>query len=937
MPDLNGKVMARNVMVGNSTETDMHVKLEVKEKDDGGFEGTMVATGYGDHQIGDGNKTFSNDILLDLTNTTNNSEAWCMMDTWLRKHLIAPPPAPTNGQVTSEATNFTVSWTNPPRVELGFLDQEVPHIDEIVVKMRLQDSNVSLEDRELDAYWASATTINTGSRECSALKLLTDGTTSTLVGNTYHQAPIQPFPAVYDFRIYGVNKNSAMTKNYLYVWDGKTTSIGPPNQPTSLQQTSGDTSGYYRSFNISYTKPSDHDTDTPGDQTVPPIQNYHVSWEFHSHRETANGLKRFNHASFTDGRDGTSTPAGTSATVGSIYPFANYNVTVKAKNTQNDSYSDNNPTTLMTTAIPANAGKMSTSSHNAFAGSYKQSISSPRFLDGTLATNENNSTTNIVKAASIASNFVPNSDNSTNIGIFHDDYACSDNTRSTVCKFNLTMTMKDGATGDAVEIDSVTSNLGGFGTASNNGTNDGANMHLQINIANDGDYYGTDQYASGFWQKCNVNTTFGKVPPVYTGSSITNKPTLYQIQMQQELVTDEGPNQFIDCSPMGFYVDSLSLSPVLQHPCIYGVKNSNRIAQVCGVNTYKISTIFQCQAGLQNVCGYFLRNDQRHLHAQLVKGSSGSTYSGSAVYVNKGHPYYDAPATSYERPTTLHNPDVTPAGSELLPNATDIYWTDIEVTTQSSNFFHENVNVQFYGYNTVNSTNQYGNYRDTSGNTRKIRFDTKSLNIATNTLASATNSNGQLMYGGDGDFPTVASITSFDHTKSLVADYTAAHQLIDGKFYGPGGTLGFENYVLDYFWDSKSPVTTFDYTSALSTGYRWTTFKITKNWTSSVNKLNVALNDASGFTLNKDDVTANNHKMYLYDPTLGKWLDMAKAIPGTGLTGAVDGTANALPGTSIGNRVVQVAPASGLITYYVRVGWPNNQNNNFSNCTISQA
>lgn len=952
MSELQGKVVARNVMLGTTTnDEDTYVKLEVKEKlnengsGSGEFEGTMVATGFGDHQIGDGNSEFTNDILLNLGNDTKNSVAWSMMDTWLKRHLIAPPPAPSNGQIVREATTFTISWTNPERVELGFLDQEVPYVDEVVVKMRIQDDNVSLENRQLDSYWSSAITINTSSRDCTALKLLTDGTTNALVGNTYHLAGvISPYPTIYDFRVYGVNKNGGMNKNYYYIWDGGTTPIGPPTEPRNLTQTNPDSESHYRSITMSYSSPLDHDTITDGSQTVPPIEAYNITWEWQGNRATGPGLNRFDNSTYTSGKDGSSQQSGTTMTLSNIYPFSRYNVTVKARNTQNNTWSNeqgppfdpsDNPTVEMLTAIPPNAGPMSSASHNTFSSSYKQSISSPRFLDGTSAPNESGSTTNIVKHASIGSAFVPNLDNSSSIATFHADHACA--ISAVVSKFTMTMSMKDGATGPAGAIDTVTHTIGGFGTTGNNRTETGNNSHVRVIVSLDTDKNDGDQYASGFWKTCDVSTAFGNVDPVHNTATIQNKPSLYKVQLEQELLGSSGTTlSTITCSEMGFYVDSLFQSPVVVNPCIYAVEGTDRIAQVCGADTYKNGTTFHCQSGLQHVCGYFLRGDLRHLHVQLRK--DGSSNTGTGVYVTRGSAnggtyYYDAPPNPYARLTNKHNG----TGTELNPNASDIYWEEIKAQSESTDFYSEDVSVRINGYNTVGEgSNVIGRYRDPTGTELKIRFDTVSLTMATSTLVNPTGGNGQLVFSGSTDFPSINNISPFDHTQSLVSTYSSVHQLVNGKFYGPGGSYGFLNYgTLDYHW-SAGTSNAFDYSGATGTGYRWTTFKFTRTWSLMVNKLNLTLNGASGFVLDLSDPTLNNHKMYLYDPGLGLWLDTCAAIPAIGLTGAMNGHANALAGTTVYNRLVQTSSLGGTQTYYIRIGWPNDQANCFSSVSIAE-
>lgn len=914
MATLHGKVKARNVFLGNTTdENNAEIKLKVVEID-GGHEGTMVASGFGDHKIGDGSENYTDDIFLNLTKDTKNSTAWNMVDGWLRKHLIAPPPAPSGGAIVDvKGARFSVSWVNPPRVKLGFVGKEVPHVDEMVVQYRQADDTVV--DKTADDYWepSSVVTVNTTSPDCNKITLYTDGESDALDGTEYKKSGITP-ETKYDFRIYGVNENTVMDKYYHYVYGASTTAIGKPGAPVSVSMY-GEVQ--VNSISVQYVEPVDFDDETEGDNKEPPIQHYKLVWN-HAGNRQKNELSRYNDGNFTDdGKDSAGTFTDNTATILDLYPFSYYTVKVSAKNTQNASYSEPTVSTF-TTGFPSNAGYINTANHDSFHDSNKLEITSPMYLDGNPATNSHGSTSNIIKASKVNAAWIPNVDNSNGVATIHDDHPCANFNKVS----NFTFTLSRYADGEWQPIEAVSVDIGGFGQASNNVSMEETNT--KVVIGNDKDKDANNNLLSGFWKTCDVVTEFGNLNSVYeSGDGFV--PTLYSTQLTQTFYDKDGNDMegVKTCRRMGFYIDTLEVAPTVLNPCIYDVSSAGSIVQVCGAHTFVGGTKFLVQAGVDKVCGYFLNNDEKHLDVKLV----GNMYGETTVVKRGEYIYYNAPGAAYGRVSMS-------VGEQLAPNASNIHWKNVEVTASSStDIFEEDVTVEVTAYNTVGQGTATGKQRDEAGATKPIRFDTKSV-YKKGLMDGATKTNGQLMYGGAGETPLVESIDNFDHTKSLVNEYDKAHQLVNGKFVGPSHDDGFKDYS-SFFWDGAA--TGFNYTTAPKTsgGYRWTTLKFTKTWATSVNKIQVTVNGANLGVLNLADPSANTHKMFLYDSVLGGWMNMNVPVPNSGIqsgSGNMDTTSS-----TEGSRKVFIQDAQGEHTYYVRIGWDNSQSHSFESLEVNAA
>ena len=927
MATLHGKVKARNVFLGNTTdENNAEIKLKVVEID-GGHEGTMVASGFGDHKIGDGSENYTDDIFLNLTKDTKNSTAWNMVDGWLRKHLIAPPPAPSDGAIVDvKGARFSVSWVNPPRVKLGFVGKEVPHVDEMVVQYRQADDTV--DDKTADDYWepSSVVTVNTTSPDCNKITLYTDGESDALDGTEYKKSGITP-ETKYDFRIYGVNENTVMDKYYHYVYGASTTAIGKPGAPVSVTMT-GEVQ--VNSISVQYVEPVDFDDETEGYNKEPPIQHYKLVWS-HAGNRTKDGQSRFNDGTFTDDdKNGVQTFTDNTATISDLYPFSDYTVKVSAKNTQNASYSEERVDTF-STGLPSNAGYINTANHDSLDDDNKLAIASPKYLNGTPATDFNGSTSNIIKASKVNLALIPNVDNSNGVATIHNNHPCANFNKVSNFTFTLSQYVEGEGEGEWQPIEVTSVDIGGFGQASNNNNGSTNATNTKVVIANDNDKNATNNLLSGFWRTCDVSTEFGNLNSVYDSGGVdSHVPTAYSTQLTQTFYDKDGNavDGVMTCPRMGFYIDTLEVAPTVLNPCIYDVFSAGSIVQVCGAHTFVGGTKFLVQAGVDKVCGYFLRNDEKHLDVKLAGVMDGGT---TTVKRGDTHKYYNAPgAAAYGRVSELHNTN----GTQLTPNAPNIYWKGVEVTASSStDIFEEDVTVHVTAYNTIGQGDATGEQQDESGAGKPIRFDTKSV-YKKGLMDDATKTNGQLMYGGAGETPNIDSIVNFDHTKSLVNEYDKAHQLVNGKFVGPNHGDGFKDYGT-FFWDGAA--TGIDYTTAPKTsdGYRWTTLKFTKNWTTSVNKIQVTVNGASLGGLDLADPSANTHKMFLYDSVLGGWMNMNVPVPNSGIqsgNGNMDTTSS-----TEGSRKVFIQDAEGEHTYYVRIGWDNSRNHSFESLKVDAA
>lgn len=422
---------------------------------------------------------FSDDIELNITSNTYNSDAWKMLDTWLRTNLIDTPPAPTLISTSTDKSKITISWSNPIQVEAGFSNIKVPRIDEIYFQKKLSGTNT----------WD--TPVGFGSTVVTSLELYVENNGSSGIYNqtTYRYYTITS-ETNYDVRIFSKNQNDTFDLKYLVLNDLSTDSIGPPSAPTSISSSTINDS----SLSLNWQSPEDHDTSTSENETTPAILNYQLSY-------TPSTTVRYGGLYDTNTQNTTTT--NTNKTISSLYTGTEYYITVEAKNTQNTSYGPNISHTS-TTSYPSKGNYLSTSFNFDSLSPF-----TARKQDGTVVYNVINNATSV---SSTSQNILTNDtvsttqQNTSNISTFY--------------KIN-----------DA-HIDTISHNINGFSHGNENSTYNGSDVALQI--SNDSDKY--SGHRSGFWKSCDVkmhaltiNPSHDKYSMYTTQDTLNNQYTSNQL------------------------------------------------------------------------------------------------------------------------------------------------------------------------------------------------------------------------------------------------------------------------------------------------------------------------------------------------------------------------------------------------------------------------
>ena len=279
---------------------------------------------------------------LGLSSTNIIPDAFQYLDNWIFDKLLDTPPAPTTNGSSVATQYIELNWTLPAQLQLSFMNEKIPKITSIKVDFKLSSEASYTE--------ANTTTIDTGSNTTLQIRLHTynsGSNVSSLTGTTYNYYTVNSNTS-YDFRVYGTNDTSSQSLKYLEFTNLQTTSAGQPAAPQNLQTTAS--TGI--SIDISWEAPADNDTAAAGNQTIPPIEKYKISY-------TASSSSRFGGVITDSSTIETTDETTTTQSITPLNHGTTYSITVQAKNMLNttggpssDGYSDPTSTLSVQTSFP---------------------------------------------------------------------------------------------------------------------------------------------------------------------------------------------------------------------------------------------------------------------------------------------------------------------------------------------------------------------------------------------------------------------------------------------------------------------------------------------------------------------------------------------------------------------------------------------------------
>lgn len=893
---------------------------------------TLVTKKYLEDNIGDSiiglptNGTYTNDILLNITENYKIPDAFQSIDLWLKEKLIDTPPAPSLVSVSNDTSTIFINWQNPERVELGFTDLTVPHIEEIIVRFKPNASD------DIPANW---NTVSTGSDLTDSIEFWVENIGSNgLVGTTWKQYGSILSNVPYDFEVYGINDNNSFDLHKLT--DGLnyhlTDFIGVPNEPTSLSASSITST----SLNLSWNKPTDHDLNTVGLQTSPFIGIYKIAISATS-TTSYNGLN-------TDDRTLTTTYIGTSnsatsKSITSMKPGHTYDFIVTANNTQNnnegplnDGFSANSILYQATTLEPTKPTQLQTSDCNTLnnistlRNPYNSASSTgAKNLDGTSLTAQSGINGVILRYSNLTDSNLRTTTASNRLN--NQESASSDTITAELVAFG-------GNTSTFLTDTNSTVNLGGFGQSSVDGTyNSGA---VSLVISDDNDYYSDP--SDGFWKKYDAYVKANDVSVNYLPRSSS-----YSFKLSYDPV---GGSK-VQTDTVTFYIDDINSGPTINTPLIFNISNVTDF--ISGVPTYKSGAVFSVQFNMDNIANYFLRHDLKHADV-TIKGNStayGSTLSITQASIGSPHFYYDEPGTLYNTATTKHNTN----GLILQENPGNIQFNTFttSLSSLSNSKFDENVGIEVIGYNLYQNGGSavYGYPRDVTNNNNKgnIRIDTISVDVR-DQLLSASSLRGQQrkstshqsgFTGVIGDtFPDENNMTVYDHTDAYNLNSNDELILANGLFRTVSDSgLYYKDYSVFYF-ETISPV---DYSSIGTSGKRYFSSYYTNVFDSNSDHVTLKIVDQTGtWSGNTHSDISLNIKITGSSGTDTVWMNANAAIEGTGIGDSgsqIEGVTCLLLGgdsdniTSFSRKVCQLHPATVSANLWVRIGLDQTSNKGF--------
>ncbi len=871
-----------------------------------------------------------------VTESTQNPDAFQLLNRWLYTYLMGTPPPPTLVSSVSDTNAITITWTNPPQKSVAFSSYLFPVISS--VKMDIVRTSLNASGLFTDASTVTVTleTVTTSPTVTSAIIYLDNTKTNTLTAGVYKFYKQSTFniltEVAYDFRIYATNLNSGSAYNYLVVSNIATAGVGVPDVPLNPSATPVS----YAQINTSWTVPGDRDVVTLGLQTSTPyIIQYRVA-------RTATSSIRYGGVITDTGNTLTTTSSGADVTptlsVTSLNPGTLYTFYVYALNSVNPSFGAASASFNATTNFPSGSflpaylttGACSTLQNiSTLRGTYQSASTSFSSLSGTtitgtttpvidytLMTNANSMT---VTASNIRTNFSESSTLET-IG---------------------TASAYGGLNSDYTSATNVASKtVGGFGQTAANGSYDSTSGSTRLVVANDRDFNSSNATnLQGFYKSCDIYAQAYDVATKFVPSQ-----NMYSLAVSYAPVS--GSN--VTTTACSFYIDDLHATPVVSNPAIISSSSSN-VTVISGVPTFKNNSTFTFQFNQTQLAHYFLRNDKKHSDVILTT-SGGTTISSSTVSITQAsmsgaNRYYVAPASNkYTTSSTVHD-----TGYLLTASSTpdEVQFNSFSITLNgSTTIYDEGLLVKVIPYNLYSvGTQQSGAYVSPStGVSQPIRLDAKS--IAADITAVTPSTAARQVTSSSGTYPAISSGNAgqdYSHSTSLLTN--SELQLVNGIYITPAysaanSNIGYKNYTSLNHYIAGASYPLYDYTSITSdSSYRYVTFKFAPISSSNYERLQLSIVH-TGLTVNFSSFNAANHTLQVRTTgnsiqTAG-WLDATNAVSGLGVQSGENGTYAADGISTASTRYVYILAGSDSSTIvYVRIGIPNNVNASVTSVTCT--
>lgn len=818
-----------------------------------------------------GGVEYSSETGLGISSGTTPSEGFSKVDSWLDTYLLDSPPHLLASTTAATSGYVEVAWSLPVQKRLNF-GTYIPQISQVKADVVPSASNT---DRGWSSnVWTVVLEVVTGKPTVTSLKIMLDYNAyqSNLSNGTYTYCGtssgtrILPETA-YDVRVYAVNDATSRAPRYTYFYNLATLPAGTPSSPLNLVVSSVTTTTAFADWDVSAHR------DTVNLTTSPFISQYQVN-------VVALGASRFGgvlttHTTPQSTGVSTGADAVSNLTLTTLNPGTDYSVTVQAKNTLNTSFGDLSTAALFTTLLPTAPSWASTAlTLSNQATLVYGSGSSGYTLDGL-------SLRSPVLRYSLLQSTNPRTSTKTSV---RTNYVVGDTSAVTGV-----VQVYAGAVGSesVAHVQTV-----GYGTSFLYTNQNVDNGPARLYVTAEGDYY--TGASSGFY----------KFVSVY--AEAVNPSTYY-------LSSDSPYNVYVKFSPTGgsvvttnsvtFYVDALNSLPSVTFAGVTAVDGT--LSYVTGVPTIPSTAVFHFRTTVSSLAHRFLRSDKLHFTA-VVESSSGSQLS-STLSVSKAtvdgatHSYYSPPSQSYQVSSTKHNT----SGAVLSVSPGDVQFNDFTLTLSSaSSVFNNALQLRVVPYNLAGTGSAYtksGCVSVSDGTSTPVRIDT----VSTSVLQSMS---GTLVQAGLGQYPTSGYTSVYsDHTASIVN--TDQLQLVNGKWSTPSVGDGYKDYRSYYFPNSP---TLYDYSSILSTGYRYVCVRFSNLKVSTYDSVNIGFL-SSGLVLTPANDGAN-FRLYMkvVGTTTTPWVSCTAAINPSGYD-AISGDGQG----AMNNGSSSISSGTGTVSVYV--------------------
>jgi hypothetical protein len=358
-----------------------------------------------------------------------------------------------------------------------------------------------------------------------------------------------------------------------------------------------------------------------------------------------------------------------------------------------------------------------------------------------------------------------------------------------------------------------------------------SNGGVTLYVSDDGDDYGLTTHYDGFWKSANFQISANNAATNYIAQAAP-----YAFKVEQKILYNNTVNMTIQTNPFVFYVDNLSVLPVVTEQFIIDSFLGTTQQYILGVPTYVENDYFDVQFNVLHLGNKILRSDKKHAYLSLHANNGwGDIISNNSTFISEfdigiDNFYYNTPSNGYETASTLHNG----LGLSLTIDAGDneIQFNTFNVIIHNiDTLYDENIVAGFSGINVIgNSTTVFSDFKDMpTGNVsyrHLIRADGVGY-VLKQLINDSTSTCGKLVHSGLGEAPTIFG-SDIDHSQSIISTAINAQMfMINGRFRT--STASGSIYLKDFsIYRFPNPVIGPDYTSMLGeTLTRYATFKYT--------------------------------------------------------------------------------------------------------------